>query len=373
MNDSRLDEEWQVIAALLPSGWQTMALTSGALLRSRKVADAETLLRVLLLHIAGGLSLRQASVRAREQGLAALSDVALLKRLRTAGTWLRRLAAEVARQTWGAQKWPLLGEGYRLRAVDASTLQQPGAQGTDWRLHYSMGLPSLCCDHLEITDARGGESLTRFPVAPKDLLLADRGYCRAPSLAFVQVAHGEFVVRLHSTALPLFDPRGRRVDLRARVRAVQDFHPREWPVEFRHEGRSFAGRLCALRRSAASAAEEKEQARESARKNGRAVSAQSLELAEYILVLTSLPAAAATLAQVLELYRLRWQIELAFKRLKSLLQVGQLHTRDAESSRAWLEGKLLTALLIERLLLETKIFSPWGYPLAGGEPLAAIS
>jgi len=97
-----------------------MALTSQALLRSRKIPNAETLLRLLLLHVSAGLSLRQASVRAREQGLAEISDVALLKRLRTAGPWLQRLSSELAAETWSQSHWPLLERGYRLRAVDAS-------------------------------------------------------------------------------------------------------------------------------------------------------------------------------------------------------------------------------------------------------------
>jgi hypothetical protein len=349
-----------------------MALTSKALLRARKIPDAETLLRLLLLHVSAGLSLRQTSVRARQQGLAEISDVALLKRLRAAGPWLQRLCGELATETWANLHWPLLAQGYRLHAVDASTLQEPGATGADWRLHYSLALPALCCAQLELTDAHGGESLTRFRVAPKDLLLGDRGYCRAPGLAYVQQAGAHYLVRLHSTALTLFDPHGRKVDLLALVRTIQDFTPQEWPVKFRHGQTSFPARLCALRRSGASAEEEKAQARESARKSGRAASAQSLELAEYILVLTSLPAAEAPGSQVLELYRLRWQIELAFKRLKSLLQIGQLHTYDDASSRAWLQGKLLTALLIERLLLEAKIFSPWGYPLHRIQPLESV-
>lgn len=349
-----------------------MALTSKALLRSRKIPDAETLLRLLLLHVSSGLSLRQACVRAREQGLVEISDVALLKRLRASGTWLQRLASQLAAETWFRLPWPLLDQGYRLRAVDASNLQEPGATGTDWRLHYSLALPALCCDHLELTDAHGGESLTRFRVAPKDLLLGDRGYCRAPGLAYVQRAQAHYLVRLHSTALPLKDARSHPVDLLAAVRTIQDFTPKEWPVEFLHAGERFSARLCALRRSGASAEEEKAQARESARKTGYRVSAQSLELAEYILVLTNLPTAEASCQQVLELYRLRWQIELAFKRLKSLLHLGEVHTFDDASSRAWLHGKLLTALLIERLLLEAKIFSPWGYPLARIQPLESV-
>lgn len=365
----RLDEEWAVLAAFLPPGWQTAALTSGALLRARKVADPETLLRVLLLHIAAGLSLRQASVRARLQGLAEISDVALLKRLRAAAPWLERLCRELAQQTWGRPSWPLLAQGYRLRAVDASTMQEPGATGTDWRLHYSLELPSLCCDHLELTDAHGGESLSRFPLRPKDLLLADRGYCRRADLATVQAAQAHYVVRLHSSSLPLLDARGQPLEFLPLVRSLRGFGSKSWAVQFEHEGRRWAARLCAVRRSAAATAKELAEVKESARKKKTKPSAQRLELAGYVLVVTSLSAHEATTAQVLELYRLRWQIELAFKRLKSLLHIGHLHTLDPTSSRAWLQGKMLTALLIERLLLESEIFSPWGYPLAGLQPL----
>jgi Transposase DDE domain len=324
------------------------------------------------LHISAGLSLRQASVRASEQGLAQISDVALLKRLRSSGEWLQQLSSRLARQTWTRSSWPLLAQGYRLRAVDASNIQEPDATGTDWRLHYSLSLPALCCDHLELTDAHGGESLTRFPLQPKDLLLGDRGYCRAPGLAYVQQAGAQYLVRLHSTALPLLHSEGGRVDLLELVRSIQDYQPKEWAVTFRHGTQRWPARLCGLRRSATSAEAEKEQALESARKSRSTASARTLELAGYILVVTSLPPQEASVQEVLELYRLRWQVELAFKRLKSLLQVGNLHTFDPASSRAWLQGKLLTALLIERLLLETKIFSPWGYPLDRIKPLEPV-
>ncbi len=45
---------------------------------------------------------------------------------------------------------------YRLRIIDASNIQEPGSTGTDWRLHYSIRLPELTCDHYELTDDQGG-------------------------------------------------------------------------------------------------------------------------------------------------------------------------------------------------------------------------
>ena len=59
----------------------------------------------------------------------------------------------------------------------------------------------------------------------------------------------------------------------------------------------------------------------------------------------------------------RWQIELAFKRLKSLLQLGHLPKRDIESARAGMQIKLLLALLTEHFAWEARFFSPWGYRL----------
>jgi hypothetical protein len=75
-----------------------------------------------------------------------------------------------------------------------------------------------------------------------------------------------------------------------------------------------------------------------------------------------IPAESWSAAQVLELYRCRWQIELAFKRLKSLLQLGQLPKQDPASARAWLQLKLLLALLIERLCHQARFFSRLGLP-----------
>lgn len=66
---------------------------------------------------------------------------------------------------------------------------------------------------------------------------------------------------------------------------------------------------------------------------------------------------------ILEWYRVRWQIELTFKRLKSLAQLGHLPKYDAQSSRAWLYGKLFVALLTQKLVRIGRELSPWGYIL----------
>jgi len=89
----------------------------------------------------------------------------------------------------------------------------------------------------------------------------------------------------------------------------------------------------------------------------------TLEFAKYVIVFTTLPKKDYSASSVLEWYRLRWQIELIFKRLKSLAGLGHLPKYDDSSSRAWLYGKLLVGLLVEKLITHASENSPWGYRL----------
>jgi hypothetical protein len=366
MNISLADPEWQLLLQFLPAKWEQWARDYGALTRARKIANAETLLRLLLLHVAGGLSLRQTAVRAREHGLAEISDVALLKRLCSADRWLERICEGLVLCNGRASAWPAWCRGFRLRAVDSSIVKEQGAKGSQWRVHYSICLPSRLCDFFEVTGHKTGESLNRFPVQEADLLLADRGFCRAADLAYVQGLKAHYVVRLHSTSLPLTNRRGQNFDLLAAVGQLQGYTVGQWLVGFAHAGQGYRARLCAVRRSPASAKREKALVLEAARTHGQQASAARLELAQYVLLLTSLEEKSLSATRVLQLYRIRWQIELAFKRLKSLLGLGLLPKYDPRSARAWLQAKLLTALLIERLLIESEMFSPWGFELSEG-------
>ena len=54
--------------------------------------------------------------------------------------------------------------------------------------------------------------------------------------------------------------------------------------------------------------------------------------------------------QILNLYCLRWQVELVFKRYKSILHLGSMPVKTKVSCDAWLHCKMLLALLIEKML-----------------------
>lgn len=367
MDDPRvMDEDWSLLLSMMPSGWQELARETQALKGLRQDKDASACLRVLLLHLACGYSLRETAVRAREAQLADLSDVALLKRLRKSKNWLQalccRLLEEQATLTRPAT-------GLSLRLIDATVVQEPGPTGSTWRIHYSLRWPQLSCDYFELTPAQGkgnGESLTHFPARAGEHLLADRGYSNYASVRHV-AAHGAVVtVRLNPQAVRLVDAAQKLFALRQKLRSLKKTSQVGcWPVALTGAAGQtpVAGRLCVLRKSQAAIAKARAAAMRSANRNGHRLQPATLLYAEYVMVFTTAPPS-LNAQQILEIYRLRWQIELVFKRFKQLAQLGHLPKEDEESSKAWLYGKLFVALLTERLIQRAESFSPWGYEVA---------
>lgn len=372
MNYDLLSEEWDVIAQFLPEGWRELAQSTGALKRVRQVRSPDVLLRLAFLYAASGLSLQQAAARAAASGLAQLSDVALMKRMRNAEPWLEALVARVFATSSCGPSLEGVPVDRRLRIVDATHVKVSGSSGTDWRLHYVLGLPSLACDFAEVTDAKGGETCTRVPVQPGDVILGDRGYCHRKGVAHVVEHGGDVIVRLNSTSFPLRSEDGTAFKLLETMRSLAGQEARGWRVRFEVNGREYAARVCAVRKSTIMAHRSKERLLKQARKKGKTVSAATLELAEYVFVLATPGLDDLTPGQILEMYRMRWQVELCFKRLKSLFDVGSAPNRDPAAVRSWIYAKLLAVLLIERLGEESRLFSPWGLPFERGKSLAGI-
>jgi hypothetical protein len=372
MRSDILAEEWSILTRFLPAGWQELARSTGALRRARQVRSADVLLRLAFLYAASGLSLQQAAARATAAGLTRISSVGLMKRMRGAGPWLRALSEALFTESARMPSLEGVPPGRQLRVVDATHVRVSGSSGTDWRLHYVLRLPSLTCDFAEVTDASGGETYTRVPVQGGDIVLGDRGYCHREGVAYVLERGGDVVVRLNSSSFPLLDPAGGRLDLLATMRSLVEHEPQGWAVRFMAGEREHVARLCAVRKSTGAAQMAKERLLKLARKKGKVIQPETLELAEYIFVLTTPGLDSLTAAQVLELYRIRWQVELGFKRLKSLFDVGSAPNRDPEAVRSWIYAKLLAVLLIERLGEESRLFSPWGFPLGSGKPLEGV-
>jgi len=369
-----LDEDWKILVGMLPPRWQGTARWSGAVERLRGFASVDEVLRVLLMHVGCGYSLRETAVRARAAGLAEVSDVTLLNRLRQAEGWLQHLCQALLAES-GVQ-WRGLQPRRRVRALDGTVIKEPGPTGAHWRIHYSLRLPELTCDQLVITARKGaqtGESLERFPVAAGDLILADRGYCHPAGVARVRRQGADIIVRLNS-AVPLFAADDQRFPLLAELRQLPAAgRLGEWTVWMHGGDEGVGGRLCGVRKSQQAIAAAERRITKHAQKHGIRVRPETREYAHYVMVFTTLSQAEMDAAEVLEYYRFRWQIELVFKRLKSLLAVGHLPKHDERSSRAWLYGKLLVALLTQKLVRLGAAISPWGYELGSAPSRQSVA
>jgi hypothetical protein len=366
-----LSEDWQVLLGLFPAGWEDLGKSTRAVARLRGFNSLNDLFRTLLLHVGCGWSLRETAVQAKVAGIADVSDVTLLNRLRQAEDWLRLLCQQLLKDN-GVNLEPAL-KGRPVRLVDATVVREPGKTGGQWRVHYSMRLPSLECDHFDLTSVQGentGQKLERFALQAGELVLADAAYCNPPGVAAAVRRGADVCMRLSHSSLPLVDEKGRPFPLMKKIQTLRRAgETAEWRVWVRSGEQEIGGRLCGIRKSEEAIQRAHRRLTLKQRRRQGKVMPEKKEYARYILVFTTLPKSQASTRLVLECYRLRWQIELTFKRLKSVVQLGHIPKQDDQSSRAWLYGKLFVALLSQKLARVGSAVSPWGYYLA--EPASA--
>ena len=206
---------------------------------------------------------------------------------------------------------------------------------------------------VELTAAEGtGESLSRLPVRPGDLVPADRCCSTGPGLRHVADCGGQATVRVNTSALRLRGADGRRFDLLGAVSSLRRAGAvGSWSAAAEVKGgEPVAGRLCTIRKT-----------RRETRLAVAKLRPETLEYAKHVIVFTTFPEADFDAEAVLRRYRQRWQVELVFKRFKSLAGLGHLPKHDPTSARAWLYGKLLLALLTEKTLRHASAISPWGF------------
>jgi len=357
------EENWEYLATFFPMGWEEKAKELNVLTRKRKFKSSGELLRLLLIHLGDGCSARETATRAKRGGLVDISDVALIKKLRLSSDWFRWMALKLIERRGLDINPPDWLSPYTVKSVDASTVSEPGSTGTDWRLHYSLRLFGLQADQFIISRQDVGESFTNFKVNPGDLYIGDRAYGRLKGLEHVKKHGGDYLARIKNKSFKIYDKTSNELNLFGILKDLRIGQVRDCQIFADFTERSkFKMRLCGIRKSDEEAEKSIKKALSDCKKKQRRINSETIELHRYIIIVTSLPEHIAA-EQILELYRIRWQIEIAFKRLKSILGLGHLPKKDEASARAWLHGKIFIALLAQAVVDEGRYFSPWGYPL----------
>jgi hypothetical protein len=327
----------------------TLARETKAFVRARRIGSAIDLLRLTLSYCLGHVGLRGTAAWAEAMGLASVSDVALLGRFRNTTPWLSRLIGHVL-----ARECPEAAQGRLIRILDGSSVAKAGrnAKGTNglWRIHASFTLPAEHFDFLELTDETGGERIDRVPVVGGELRMADAAFLQVDQIGEVIQQGADVLVRGSWRHARWLDENGKSIDLLAELKKVESKGYLDCPMWLgRQEGMPIRMRVVALRKPEAAVAEARRKAKLAAKKQGRQASEKTLYACEWVILVTSLTEQAFSREEVFKLYRMRWRIELAFKRLKSLIGLRSPPAKDPALARSWILAHLLMILLAEPL------------------------
>jgi hypothetical protein len=351
--------EFEELLALLPEGWEAAARELGAFTRGRKVKTPEDLLRLIFLYLTEGKSFGGTSAITKMGDEFHLTKKAIWARVGNSAPWLRWLCENIYRHQGVVVKKPGWLNGKNVCLVDGSEDVTHGNRKKYFRLHYALDLFTLCMREMRVTDIKSGEKLSTFRTFDaKDIVVADRIYGTIPGMEYLRERGSGFVLRLRAGAFTLYDGKGKKIALLPRLQGLKAGKSRSIAVRYNVNEGYVPFRICATRKDRESEREGLKRLKKNKQRKqqGKAVSALESEYNKYIIVATSLGKEIPA-AQVLELYRMRWQIELAFKRLKSLFHYGDLPVKLDQSAHAWFYGKLLLAALCETLVNKGR-FSP---------------
>lgn len=337
------DTTFERLLQELPQDYRELAIEFKAFSRGRKIKSPEQLLRVVLCYCGLDQALRETAgyFTLLEQQI---SDTAIHQRLKACLPWVKVLLERMM----GTAAGPLLVGHLRVVVIDGSTVQGPGAEGTWYRLHLAVDLVKLHLIHVSVTDKHRGEGLEHYPLQEGDVVVMDRGYNQAQGLIEQADRGVSVVLRYNPHSLNVYDATGEKIDLYQRLRETTD--PSHcFPVQVRRDGAYLEAHVHAVRLPPQPAAEARRRAREAAKKKGRCVRQRTLVLAEWVLIFTTLPPQMLPTATIMALYRVRWQVELAIKRLKGLLAIDHLRAREGSAlAELYLHGKLLFAWIVEK-------------------------
>jgi hypothetical protein len=338
---------WQTITRFLPADYEALAAEHKQVetkFGNAKIRDADTLLRFIFLHVGAQMPLRQTVATMAEAGAPNLSPMRLHKKMVRAAPFLRALVERMV--SWptegAAERWG----GYVFAAVDATVVCGPGATGTDARIHTKLRVADVSIAQVEVTDERGGETFRRFDWEPGELAVGDRAYCTASGIQRVLDAGAAVLVRYKLGGVELQNAYGKTVDVLASVRHLAVGETCDIDVQAKLPERTEDTRLIAYRLPADAVERARERMRQ---ERGHDISAAALEATNYVLLLTTAPRDRLDAERCLRAYRLRWQIELQFRRWKSLCGFDRLPNQRDDTTLAWLYAKVLLGLVLDRM------------------------
>ncbi len=344
---------------MMPKGYEQACYETRAIVRKRDIKDPNDLMMLALFHLLNGCTLIEVSEISKLAKLGDISDVAFLKRFKNCNEWFKWIINATVSKGLIEYEAPESISKYRVLAVDASDVVEKGASGRTLRLHFALDIFHMHAALYKITENNVGEQLCNFDFEENDLIIADRAYTTFSGIEYCYEKKCQFITRMRTNCFKVYNESGESIDLLALMQSSKEGHIHAFikKTTNKKDHNLLPIRICYKKKTpeAVEATRKKLKRRESKKQN--VLSEETLLFNEYIVLATSLTDK-ISFCDVFDLYKCRWQVELYFKRLKSILGYGDLPKKTAESIFSWLNGKLMIALLMEKMLGDA-LFSPY--------------
>ena len=346
---------------MMPEGYEDACFSTKAIVRKREIKDPNDLMMLVLFHLLTGCSLIEVSEISKLAKLGDISDVAFMKKFSNCNGWFKWILTEIQNKNKSiiSYELPEKLEKYRILAVDASDVSEKGTSGRIFRLHFALDITKMHAAMYKITSNSVGEHLRNYDLLKDDLILADRIYSTVSGIEYCAERNCQYIIRMRANSFKPFDADGNPIDLLEYIKTVQTGEINVYARKDRGEnaGKLYPVRICFERKPEDALESTRKKMKRNASKKQCTISPNTYVFNEYLVVITSLDDS-ISVKEVLDLYRYRWQVELYFKRLKSILDYGELPKKSENSIFSWLNGKLMIALLIENIISEAN-FPPW--------------
>ena len=338
----------------LPESYEGECVKQNAVQRWRGVKNPSDLMLLILIHLLNGTSLLETSIIAHTAKLGEMSGVAFMKRLAQCKEWFVSICTSLVSSSMEDYQQPPWLCGRTVVAVDASDVVEKGRSRRTYRLHYMFDIFKMSSLQCKVTAQSVGESLVNFMMKPGMIVIADRMYSNVRAMLHCVSAGSDYILRMRKNSFKTCDQAGNVLNLLNTFKRLKDGEYADLnAVAVSKDGTSLPVRICAKRKTAEQIEKTMKKLKLLERKG--TITEEAKEFNEYIVVVTSLTDNISA-EQILFAYRLRWQVEIHFKRMKSILDFGELPKKTPENSLSWLNGKLMVALLIESVI--SKSFSP---------------
>jgi hypothetical protein len=335
------------------------AATQGALIRKRVIKSAKILIIALFTYATVRMSQRNLSASMAAIGLADMSDQAWQKKIVKCGKWLTLILSKAMSKYSITDKEQF--HKREIKLIDGSMIVQEGTKGKkggkSLRIHMCYSLTKGRMDSVQLTDEHTAESVTILPINSGDIILGDAGFGKGNAIEYVVSKRADAIFRATPNHMKLAkDEKGKdKIDMVSVLsKAKEDI------LDFGCHIHTKNGKYCQVRVIARRLPEDKailakQRKKQNAIRKQSKLKDETLIFAEWTILITTLGDEYNAM-EILALYRIRWQIELLFKRFKQAFKVSKLPPASLEHSKVMVLLWLILWTLTERQSVAFEMF-----------------